>query len=623
MPSGRSLLILHDADDLACAEAACTEALSGDVLAFDTDIHLILSDRGIDHLTPWDIVGRDELSALQSYESDIWRHWAAHARIEFDGLNLLDIAKYRHISALARLAWAGYALRRALDHLRPGIVYTFDEPPAHGLDQPVDYRKMPLLFGVFRRLAEVAGIPVYLLSRDAVPGVAGFEDQIAKLGERVYPRVDPVAAIGDRPFVLFQANRTDLLRQLPLIRAIRSRTDCQAVQLYKDAEDDVVRRVAEDGHPIWHESQVARADPPPEIDDLAGRALEAFMAAGRSLTGGLGVVFDNPYVAPHFQFLFGEYARKMAQHVRAWKGFFARCRPAAFVANSHAPIYDVAAAVGIPCLGISHALMMIGQPRWFDSLPEPSLIGAFSELHRDKLIEAGVSPGRIRITGDPHSDRIVDQTRDNGTDSSRSLRRRYGIAADRRIMLICTGSFGMPSKLTHLPFIDWAEGVRSMRDLGELARRRGEWAFLIKCHPRFDYPSLYADVNRTLPADRRFIVLPNEPLVPLAEAADAVCVWSTVTSALIETSLLSKPVMQFARNLVWYDAKAWGAETWPHFHDIAEFEAELDRLLSDPRHWAMRVDQTRDALHRFLGDTAHTTVDRCMCVLEEFISPSG
>jgi hypothetical protein len=622
MRPNRSLVLLHDLDDLACVEAGSPEVLSGDVLAFDTDIHLILQDRGIPHLTPWDIVQRDELPRLKDYEGAVWRHWTEHAVLEFGGLDLLKMAEYRHVSALARLVWPAYALRRALDHLRPAKVVTFDEPPAHGLDQPPEYRKMPLLFGVFRGLAEQIGIPAQVLSRGVVPGTTGFEDQVARRNRRVYPPVDAEGALNGRPFVLFQANRTDLLRQLPLIRELRAQTQCEAVQLYKEADDELVSEVAREGHIVWHESQVARADPIPDIARISRAARRAFDVAGRTAPDELRVLFDNPHVASHFDFLFGEYAGKMAEHVRAWKQFFVRCRPEAFVGNYHAPIYDVAAALGIACLGLSHGLMMIGQPRWFSSLPARSFIGAFSELHRDKLIDAGVARDRIRITGDPQSESTLAEIRRHGSGArpAPGLRERYGIAAERRIVLLCTGSFGMPSKTTHLPLMDWADGVRCMWDLAPVIRRHGDWAFFVKCHPRFDYPALYAAVNRTLPADRRLIVLPDEPLSAIVSDADAVCVWCTITSALVEASLAARPVMQFARNLIWYDAAEWGCEAWPHFYDIDGLETELTSLFSDPGHYENRVRQSRQALRRFLGETTDTSISRCLRTLGELMS---
>jgi hypothetical protein len=625
MNPNRSLVVLHDADDLACVEVGLPDALSGDVLAFDTDIHLILQDRGIAHLTPWDIVRRDELPQLKAFEGAVWSHWTQHGVLEFEGFNLLAMAEYRHISAFARLVWPAYALRRALEHLKPSVVVTFDEPPSHGLDQPVEYRKIPLLFGIFRGLAEAAGVPVRLLSRSVRPNSVGFEDQVAKRNRRTYPPVDAAKILGGQVFVLLQANRTDLLRQVPLIHELRERMGCQVVQLFKEADDELVADVARQGHFVWHESQVARADPAPDIAPIAHSARAAFDAAGRGAPAELHVLFNNPHVASHFDFLYGEYASKMAEHVRAWTLFFSQCRPRAFVANYHAPIYDVAAGLGIPCLGLSHALMMVGQPRWFSSLPLRSFIGAFSEMHRDRLVEAGVSPDRIRITGDPQSDRILTEIRERRTNPSAapSLRTRYRIAPDRHIVLLCTGSFGMPSKTTMHPLMDWADGVRCFRDLAPVVRRHGEWAFFVKRHPRFDYPALYASVNQALPPDRQIIVLPDEPLSSLVVDADAVCVWCTVTSALVEASLADKPVMQFARALVWYDPDEWGCREWPFFWDIDALEAEWVALFTNPAHYEARVCQARQAVSHYLVGDGGSTVPRCVDTLLDITSSVG
>ncbi len=613
MPPTSSLLALLDVDDLACAEAVAPEALAGHVLALDTDIHLTLQEREIEHRTPWDIVARDERAAMEAMEAAVRAHWSRHGRIDFEGINLLAMAAFRHVSALARLTWAAYLLRRAVEELSPSAVVTFDEPSSHGLDQPADNTKMPLLFGVLRGIAERAGIPVRLISRDAISG-PGFEDQVAARNRTAYAPVDVEGALGGEPFVLFQANGEDLLRQLPLIARLRRDLRCQAVQLYKDASPEIVDRIREAGHHAWHESQVTQWRPVPEASPIARGAYEAFLDAGRKAPDDLRVLFDNPHVRSHFDFLFGEYAAKMAEHVRAWRSFFARSRPAAFVANYHAPIYDVAAAEGIPCLGLPHGLMMVGHTSWFQSLPARSAIGAISERHRQTLIDYGIEANRIVVTGDPWGDRLLEESlqRAKGTTPRVDLRAEYGLPQDRRIILLCTCKVGIPAKLSHLPYVDWADGVRCTQALADLARRRGDWAIFIKPHPRWDLHGLYRQINRALPPDRRLIVLPPQPLGPLVEAADVTCCWCAISSALVEASLVGRPVMMFAQNLIWYDPTVWATDGWFHANTLEEFQAELDRLFKDPQHYAARVRQTQDAARAFLGDTSNASVNRCL-----------
>lgn len=609
-----TLLALLDSDDLACIEALCPDALTGHVLAFDADIHLELTERGLPHLTPWDIIAPDERPRMQAYEAAVWQHWARHGRINFEGINLLGMAAFRHVGALARLTWIAYALRRAIEHLGPETIVAFDEGPCHGLDQPADYAKMPLLFGVLRGLAEQAGLPVRLVSRQDAGADAGFEDQIAKRSEITHPPVDVEAELGDRPVAIFHANGDDLLRQLHLIRKVRSELGCQAVQLYKDAAEPTLARIRDEGHPVWHESQVTRWRAVEEIGSIARESFEAFQAASRSADDDLRVIFDNPHVRCHFEFLFGEYAAKMAQHVRAWRSFFARCKPAGFVANYHAPILDVAVAEDIPALCLPHGLMMYGHVTWFAGLPERATIGAFSERHRATLIGHDLDPQRIIVTGDPYGDQLLADARRRETDDdpARDLRERYDIAPNRRIVLVCTTKGGMPSKLTHLPYVDWADGVRCTRELADLARRRGEWQFVIKPHPRWDLYDLYARLNRDLPADRQLIVLDKQPLAPAVQASDAVCCWCVITSALIEASLHDRPVMMLSRNLIWYDRELWATEAWPHVSSLDEFEAALDRLFSDTAHYAQRVEQTTRAAREFLGGAQTSAADSCL-----------
>ncbi len=609
-----TFLALLDADDLACVQAEAPDALNGHVLAFDADIHLELSHRGLQHLTPWDILSPDERPRMRTYEAAVWQHWERHARIDFEGINLLGMAAFRHVGALARLTWVAYALRRAVEALQPKEIVTFEEGPSHGLDQPVEVTKMPLLFGVLRGIAEQAGLPVRLVSRDALEAGAAFEDHIAKRSEVSLPPVDVEAELGDRPVALFHANADDLLRQLPLIRRVRGELGYQAVQLYKNADERTLTCLRSEGHHVWHESQVTPWPPVEGIAPLAREAFAAFQAAGSSADDDLRILFDNPHLRCHFEFLFGDYAVKMAQHIRVWRSFLARCKPAGFVENYHAPILDVAVDEGIPSLALPHGLMMVGHVSWFTSLPDRATVGTISRRHRAVLIEHGLDPRRVVVTGDPWSDQLLEDARrrSNDEEPALDLRNQHGIPPDRRIVLICTTKAGMPSKLPHLPYVDWADGVRCTRELAELARRRGDWRFVIKPHPRWDLHELYERLNRDLPPDRRLIVLENQPLAPAVRASDAVCCWCVITSALVEASLLARPVMMLSRNLVWYDPKQWATEAWFHAGDLPEFEAELDRLFTDPDHYAARVDRTTRAAHAFIEGTQHASADRCL-----------
>lgn len=642
MPACESLLLLLDDVDLADALAFAPEALAGHVVAFDVNAHLALTERAVAHVTPWQIIGYDERPGLCAYEAAILDFWRRRAVLPYRGLNLLAMAEYRHHAALARLAWAAYAVRRFVEALRPRRVYAFDEPPAHGLDQPAGYRRMPLLSGLLRGAAEQRGISVTIIPRAS----AGFVDQVALLHSAAPDRPSETLADlpANAPFVLFQANGGDLLRQLPLVRAVRSQLGCAALQVYKDASPAILARLAGEGHPAAHETALThqftrdssrdssrdagagrgrapRDWEPSTSPGGAGARYAEFRAVAAALPRDLRLIFDNPHVRSHFDFLFGEYARRVAAQVDGWRGLFARRRPAAFVGNYHSPLFDIAAAEGIPCVGLTHGLMMIGQPRWFASLPRAALIGALSEYHRDRLIAAGIEPPRVRVTGDPWADEIRGQVAAVAPAERAALRARLGIAPQRRIVLLCTGSFGMPARNTTLPLMDWARGVRDIAALGELAARRADLAFVIKPHPRFDYPALYERVNANLSPDRRLIVT-DAPLIPLATLADCVCMWNTLTSALAEAALCDKPALIFGGCLVWCDLAEHGLGGWPQADTLPEFERQLDALLGDGPQRAACLRAIARRRGRFVPDGDSATA-RCANVLAGLIARAG
>src|SRR5882672_8202773 len=116
-----SLILLLDSDDLACAAMLSPEALKSRqaaVLAFDLDIHLVLRERGIAHLTPWDLVLRGDRHEAAELVAEAWRFWKSNARIMDSGVDVLALAEYRHAACLLRLSWSALVIQRAVERLR-------------------------------------------------------------------------------------------------------------------------------------------------------------------------------------------------------------------------------------------------------------------------------------------------------------------------------------------------------------------------------------------------------------------------------------------------------------------------------------------------------------------------
>jgi hypothetical protein len=617
--SVQTFTVMLDQDDLTCLERERPAALNDLVLAFDPDLHVRLKRRAIPHLTPWDVVDRRERAAVYDFESRVWRFWQTHAHALCQGIDLLDLVKYRHVVCFTRFAWAVYVIRRALESLRPAEVVVFDEPNGHGLDQPPDYRKMPMLFALLRGIAEQYGIPTRVLRRELAAGASSFEDRVARRSRRALPPVAPEQALAGRPYVLFSGNDFDLLRQLPLIRALREECDQTVVQLYKSGDARSVRLARQAGHIIWHESQVAGDTPPPECTALAADARRTFDAARQDAPDELRAIFDNPYLGPHFDFIFGEYLRKMVGHVAVWQRFLTRYPPAMLITNYHTPVLDIACRLGVPALVLSHALINVGIDRWFQSLPA-CLVGAVSETHRAKLGAAGIPAERLCVTGDPSIDDLLARVRANDAVTSaaqaESLRKQLGLSPEQRVVLLCTANPWMPAKAHLVPQTDWADAVRCLEALGRLAARKPQWAFVVKCHPRYDFADLYDSINRSLPVNQRLRVVPDASLASLAQVADAIVLPNSLTSALVEASFWRKPVMILAQSMIWYDAETWMTQHWRHLRSVATLEAELENMFADPRRYQERVRETRAALHHFLGGRPAYSVPRCLEVID-------
>jgi len=598
--SVKQLTVLLDRDDLWCLEAAYPQALAGTVLAFDVDLHAWLLDRGIRHTTPWDVVQPDERQRLHNFYDQIWEFWRTCSRAELDGIDCLKLAMYRHVRCLKRLAWAAYALKRCFDELRPRELVTFEETTGHGLDQPVGSRQMPLLFALARGMAEQMGVAVRLLRPEDAVGRPRFVDRVAAANAIAHERLEAAEVLAGRPFVLFTGSGYDLLRQLPVIQAVRQHTDLAAIQLYKSADRQIRRVLERGGHLLWHESQITDPVDLEGLDSWVAAARQGFDLCRRNAPAALRCIFDNPHMDIHFGFMFGPYLRRMACHVRAWSALFEKLRPQVLVANYAAPIVDIAAHLRIPTLVLPHGPMSFGDRALPLALPDQAIIGALSELHAERLAGWGIAPARTRVTGDPGFNGQVSPVERPTSTLSRAESAPCQNARRRRILLL-TGNLGLPSASSHLPETNWADATRCFEAIGRLAGRRSDWEFTIKCHPRYDHPLLYEHVNRGLPPNRRLRVVSDQPLDGLACDCDAAVCVNVKSSAIFEASVWRKPVFLLHQSMIWLDRRAWAIDRWPQIARVEQLESELDAIFASPHAYNARAEQTRGALRSCFG----------------------
>ena len=611
------LTFLLNRGDLSCLEALFPEALAEALVAFDPDLHIHFLRRGVDHLTPWSFIERDEHGAVRDFDRAVWKFWARNAEAVFEGIDLLGMARFRHMSCFSRIAWAAYVIRKVLTEIQPQQVVVFEEKTGHGLEQPPEHNHMPLLQALVRGFAEQEGFAVRVLRREDVPGAVGFVDWVAKRGGRQLDPVDPAEFLDGRPYVLLPGSGVDLLRPLPLVRELHDAGEVAVVQLYKSADESTLRKIKDVGHLVWHESQLLGNIPRPQPPRCASDARARFDEARRRAPTHLRPIFSNPYLDIHFDFIFGEYVAKMAENFLAWRSFLDRHPPLILVATSYCPAVDVASAVGIPSLGLPHGSMMVGNTRWFECY-RSSIVGALNERHRRRLIDAGLEAERIEVTGDAGLESSL-RSSESGGGAAPTLNRRerWGIAPEQRGVLLVMGNMGMLAKLGDLPLYDWAESVRCFRELGGLAERHPDWRLLVRPHPRYDHPELYELVNRELADDRKIIVLPQQALEPLVQSVDAVVICNVVTSAILEASLCCRPVVVLSASMIWYHPQEWATEDWPHAPSVAALERELQAMFSSDERYREAVNRSESAARQYLAGGGASGVANCVNLIYE------
>lgn len=607
----------HCVEDVADLIAAAPAALKGLVLAIDPDTSERLAALDIAHLTPFDLVAVDEWPRYRAFESAALGCFDQYAHVEAGGLNTLGVARYRLTGAHRRMTWVSFLMRRAIERLAPARLITFAGECGHGLDQPPAARRAPLFDGLARAAAARADVRIDAIRRP--DATAAFVDHVAARNRAAPTPIDVDAALRGRPYILFQSNGDDLTRQAPLLRAAQAGTGALCVQAYSFATDAQLSQARDAGGLLWNERALLGGGHAALDPRAAQRARTRLLRAARRNPAAHDL-FASPHTRSHVDFLFGDYSRSVGAALVGWRRFFEARPPVALIANYHAPIVDAAVAAGVPTLTLTHGLMMIGQTAWYQTLPNCD-IAAISARHAQALAQAGIDPARAPVLGDPYADALRAQADavSAGAPSEvdperRQLRARLGVRPDQKLIALCTGSLGMPAKTSHAPIADFAHAFRGLAPLCEMIRRRPQWRFAIKRHPRFDHHAAHARAFAGLPADQQPIGADDAPLSDLARAADAVVVWNVVTSALVEASLWRRPTYLHAESLVWHDHAAWATDGWPRTMSHPELERELERVFADEAYAARRARQVRRAADAFLVETP--SVDRCLGWLE-------
>lgn len=580
------LALLLDADDLAALDAAGVAPRR--IVACDPELHCLLDERGIEHDTPWTFVRADDFSAIRRREADLIAHWRKHAVATYLGVNLLEAAGFRHISAMSRLVWCEAVALRAIDALKPRSVVVLDEAGGHALLQPPDHRLFPLLQAIFAGAAQMRGVEIQLVRRGAS---GAFRDVVASAAQR--DRNSPAAERAELParnFLLFHGNGIDLDRQRELAAVLRSRGDVTLIHLHRNSTPDRVAALDSVFDHALNELDLARPAPPRVVELLQQSARDGWSRGLTDANEHVRATLSNPGVRRHFDFIFGDYLSRIADHVETWSAFFDAHRPRALVTHFQAPIIDVAVACGVPTIVLPHGSNM-GFAEWYRSMPRCT-VGVISNTQRDQLRAAGVDESRLVVSGDAWLDRFTGEPL-----ASQVARARLGLDSSRPTIAFCTSQLGWIASQEMLPTVNWRLAIETMKALAEFAGSRPQWQFIVKCHPRYDHHDLYARLFSLAPNVR---VRRHESIGLVADAADAIVFCNVISSAVVDCALRGRPTWLLCDSMVNYRRDEWGLDRWPHLTSTLRLEKRIDAVLSDTAVWEQELALTRVGLAHYL-----------------------
>ncbi len=159
--------------------------------------------------------------------------------------------------------------------------------------------------------------------------------------------------------------------------------------------------------------------------------------------------------------------------------------------------------------------------------------------------------------------------------------------------------------------------MRSWLDLFRLAARRSDWSFIVKPHPRYDHPELYARLAADCGAPIR-VINPGDPFDVWAEADVTVLVNCRSTVAL-HAVVHGVPMVYFhdavRRND--FSRSSLAEELLIITDNIEKLEVQIDRLCRDPMARQMAVAHAREGLSAYVTATNAMAVDQAEAFIRD------
>lgn len=506
--------------------------------------------------------------------------FARHAVLEHRGINLLALAGYRHVRAIARALWPIDTIARAAER-GDELVCLSTDPSGHLLDRPPHETRRPALHGLVPPTARALGLACRVVDGPADasgvsgPGAEGSPAIRNDAFDASRVRGSHVVAVGNGP-------------ELPML-ALATR-DAGAVLVAKAlSASDLARLEAGDRARLCDEASYFEAmgvrEPaarPPVFD---ARALADALATGGD------PLFTSGALDNHLRFLAGAYAPAMARLADLWRAAMRTGRIEGVVSAYHAPVVDIAACSGVPRLVFPHCPMMTGWDEYHRPFPPGTSFGAVGAAHAAQL-RAQRPDAAVELTGAPGAP----CTSASGDDTHPSHAH-----AQPPTILVPVHDGDASAHLGAMPRARWDREIATLRTLAAHASARA-WRLVLRPHPRYHRPE--ASYRRELGEAFDWRPAACEAFDEAVRAARAVVCPSPITSATLDASPHGRPVILCAHTTGTRPLAHYALSAWPSVASEQELTGTLDRVMIDDDAHAALTRQTREALAAYRGRDA-------------------
>jgi hypothetical protein len=483
------------------------------------------AEEGRPQASPWALLTLDDQLAAAAEARALAEGWLADwPPIRLPGVDLPDLCRTPLLYLFRDGLLAGRMIERLLDEVAPQAVAVAGDDLAAGvLRWAARRRGLPLREPDLSAGRPAKGRPA--TRGRAVPTV-GDRSAIGKVADSLrWLAWRPPAAPGA---VLVAGGGADYLNQRPVVARLRSSRPWPVVHLALHPPAMAAR--------VGAAQALARPDlvlPPfgSAAEALRMRALgrRAWRALAAGAVPGAAAypwLLANPWLRPTFRRLCLETLPRAGGAYGAAERLLSRLRPAALLLNSAASpreraLLAAAAARGLPSVQLVHS--------GFNDLDVHQLraeaLWVWGEAHRRQFTADGLPSERILAVGNPAYDAPVEA----------ADRRSLGLAPGTVAFLLVTA--GTPRLLG---FVDPAGHLGDLEAICAALADEPAARLLVKPHPRYDDPTLYARLRERWPG---LVVLPDQPLRPLLAACDVAVAVNVGTTGALEALLSGRPLV--------------------------------------------------------------------------------